>query len=354
MSHGKERHEKNCLNCNAQLQGRFCHLCGQENLEPKENFGTLINHFFEDVTHFDGKFFSTLKLLLLKPGFLSHEYLRGKRASYLNPIRMYVFTAFVFFLVLFSSNSIHTISVEKHTGAYNAKNDSLEEKLDTTTDPIQIKLLEAQLKKGYKEHAVGFETMDSTHSIFKIDFSDLPNTIGAYDSSQLKLPFAKRDGWFAKNFNEKSIEVSQKNNADKNAFVNEFTEHFSHDIPKMMFIFLPLVALVLQLLYIRKRTEFYYVSHGIFVIHFYIVTYILMLTSIFFNWLNYVSHWNIFNYLALAPILAIFFYLYKAMKIFYKQSFGKTIIKFLLFNIAIFILLVALGVSLFLISFYQV
>jgi Protein of unknown function (DUF3667) len=354
MSHGKERHEKNCLNCNAQLNGRFCHVCGQENLEPKENFATLANHFFEDVTHFDGKFFSTLKLLLLKPGFLSHEYLLGKRASYLNPIRMYVFTAFVFFLVLFSSNSIHTISVEKNKRSYAGKNDSLEERLDTTTNPAQIKLLEAQLQTAYKKRKIGFETMDSTHSLFKIDFSDLPNTVKAYDSSQLALPIEKRDGFFERSFNEKSIDVSEKYNTDKNAFVNEFAEHFSHDIPKMMFIFLPLVALVLQLLYFRERKEFYYVSHGIFVIHFYIVAYILMLISIFFNWLDHVSHWSVFNYLAIVPLLAIFFYLYKAMRNFYKQGRGKTIIKFLLFNIAILILFVALAVSLFFISFYQV
>ena len=102
MSHLKERAEKTCLNCNAALYGRYCHVCGQENLEPKETVWHLVQHFFNDITHFDGKFFSTVKYLLRKPGFLSHEYMAGRRMSYLNPIRMYVFTSAIFFLILFA------------------------------------------------------------------------------------------------------------------------------------------------------------------------------------------------------------------------------------------------------------
>jgi hypothetical protein len=102
VSHLKERKEKTCLNCHTALIGRYCHICGQENLEPKETVWHLVQHFFNDITHFDGKFFSTVKYLLRRPGFLSAEYMAGRRASYLNPIRMYVFTSAIFFLILFS------------------------------------------------------------------------------------------------------------------------------------------------------------------------------------------------------------------------------------------------------------
>ena len=81
MSRLKERKEKNCLNCNAEVQGRFCHVCGQENIETKETVWHLISHFFQDITHFDGKFFSSLKYLVTKPGFLSTEYMIGRRAD---------------------------------------------------------------------------------------------------------------------------------------------------------------------------------------------------------------------------------------------------------------------------------
>ena len=101
MSHNKERKEKTCLNCGSALQGRYCHLCGQENIEPKETVWGLISHYAYDITHFDGKFFSTVKYLLTKPGFLTKELIRGRRAAYLHPIRMYVFIAAFFFLIFF-------------------------------------------------------------------------------------------------------------------------------------------------------------------------------------------------------------------------------------------------------------
>ena len=102
MSHTPLRKESDCLNCGATVQGRYCHACGQENTEPKETIWHMFTHFFYDITHFDGSFFVTLKDLLFKPGFLSKEYMLGRRKKYLHPVRMYVFTSAVFFLVFFS------------------------------------------------------------------------------------------------------------------------------------------------------------------------------------------------------------------------------------------------------------
>src|SRR4029079_10879844 len=102
VSHSRERSEKTCLNCNAQLHGRFCHVCGQENTDPRESFWSITTHFFNDITHFDGKFFSTVGKLLVKPGFLPSEFIRGRRASYLHPIRLYVFTSAIFFIIFYA------------------------------------------------------------------------------------------------------------------------------------------------------------------------------------------------------------------------------------------------------------
>ena len=96
------RAENDCLNCGATLQGKFCHVCGQENLEIKESFGHLMNHAVSDYFHFDDKFFNTLKPLLFKPGKLTNEYMAGKRASYLHPVKMYIFISFIYFVLLFS------------------------------------------------------------------------------------------------------------------------------------------------------------------------------------------------------------------------------------------------------------
>ena len=102
MQHAHLRKDKICLNCGATVQERFCSHCGQENTEPRESFRHLIGHFFADVTHYDAQVFTTVKDLIVKPGYLTGQYNAGKRVSYLNPIRMYIFISAVFFIVAFS------------------------------------------------------------------------------------------------------------------------------------------------------------------------------------------------------------------------------------------------------------
>ncbi|HTK21471.1 MAG TPA: DUF3667 domain-containing protein, partial [Mucilaginibacter sp.] len=98
------RHENDCLNCGTIIQGHYCHNCGQENLELHESFGHMMNHAISDYFHFDHQFFHTLKPLLFKPGFLTNEYMAGRRAQYLHPVKMYIFISIVYFLLLFKTN----------------------------------------------------------------------------------------------------------------------------------------------------------------------------------------------------------------------------------------------------------
>jgi hypothetical protein len=95
------RHENNCLNCGTTLEGKYCHNCGQENLEIKETFGHMMNHAISDYFHFDHQFFHTLKPLFFKPGYLTNEYMAGRRAQYLHPVKMYIFISLVYFLLFF-------------------------------------------------------------------------------------------------------------------------------------------------------------------------------------------------------------------------------------------------------------
>ena len=107
------RHENDCLNCGTQLQGKYCHSCGQENLQIKESFGHMITHAVGDYFHFDHQFFHTLKPLFLSPGKLTNEYMAGKRVQYLHPVKMYIFISLVYFVLLFS-NSGHGDERVKH------------------------------------------------------------------------------------------------------------------------------------------------------------------------------------------------------------------------------------------------
>ena len=140
--------------------GHYCHNCGQENIEPKESIWHLVSHLFEDLTHFDGKFFTSLKDLILKPGFLSKEYMLGRRASYLNPIRMYLFTSAIFFLIFFSLYSIDDKSFR--IGDVNGKTLTEIEKMDLSQFAEFTMKLNSGKHMGKEDFKSMIDTMDAT------------------------------------------------------------------------------------------------------------------------------------------------------------------------------------------------
>jgi hypothetical protein len=99
MSHKKYRQEKNCLNCGTVVEQKFCPNCGQENVEIRDSFFHMVGHFLADYFHYDSKFFTNLKLLITKPGFLTKEYLEGKRVRHIHPLRLFFFITIVMVLV---------------------------------------------------------------------------------------------------------------------------------------------------------------------------------------------------------------------------------------------------------------
>jgi len=104
----KRRKSVTCANCQYQFDGidNYCPNCGQENHSHHAPFKHIIIELIESLTHFDTKFFATVKALFLKPGLLTKDYIEDKRARYVPPVRLYIFISFVFFFFLsFLSNN---------------------------------------------------------------------------------------------------------------------------------------------------------------------------------------------------------------------------------------------------------
>jgi hypothetical protein len=339
VSHLHEREEKVCLNCNAALNGRYCHDCGQENVEPKETVWHLFVHFFNDVTHFDGKFFTTMKPLLLKPGFLTEEYVKGRRASYLNPIRMYLFISAVFFLILMSimGNSLNLDETITVNGRQKVPIDSLNniliaEGLDSAARKATIDSVKR----------MSFFAEDNFNPYPLVD-SSTPKTVHKYDSLQKALPKNKRDTYFERWWTKRAIAINELvEKRGRSEVLERAWSNFFHSLPKVFFISLPLFAAMLMLLYVRRRKQYYYVSHAIFTVHIYCFSFILWTVAMLFRSVPYIG-----SLLSLLIPFLIFFYLYKAMRKFYKQGRAITILKFVFmyFGISILVIVLAVGVA---------
>ncbi len=339
MSHLPERKEKNCLNCGTTVIGKYCHVCGQENVQPKETVWHLLSHFFNDITHFDGKFFTSMKDLILRPGFLSKEYMKGKRASYLNPVRMYLFTSFIFFLIFFSLYKVDEDSVVIQVNQNNI------DKIDSA----ELAKLSSQVNNGKPLTKEDLEKKFDSSSIF---FGPSRYKSRQEYDSLLKAG-VKRDNWLQKMLVYKNIEINEKyHNNSRQAIVNLFNK-VQHAIPQMLFVLLPIFALILKLLYIRHK-DFYYTEHAIFTIHFYIFIFIEMLLIFGISKLDSTMGARWLQYINVALVLVIFFYLYKAMRNFYKQSRIKTLLKYFLLLVSFSVTGALLLVIFFFISIFQI
>ncbi len=348
MSHGKIRTEKICLNCGTETTGRYCPACGQENIEPKQTVWHLVTHFFSDITHFDGKFFLTVKDLFAKPGFLSREYMIGRRASYLDPIRMYIFTSAIFFLIFFSLVDVKRVHMGKDLKEEIQRDPDLQALIvvaKSASDTLRI-INQYNLKVNpfIKINYDSSAKKPDEHTRMKTRY----RSFTAYDSAQRLLPPAERDNWYQRSYMAKKIEIVQRVNDDPGVFFKELFSNFIHTLPKMLFISLPVFALLLKLLYVRRK-QFYYVDHGIFSVHLFIFAFLVMLAYFSVIRLYEDTHWSWLQWLIAAIVIYPFIYFYKAIRRFYGQRRGKTILKYILLFVLSFVveLIIFAGFALF-------
>jgi hypothetical protein len=87
-----------CANCDAALHGNYCGTCGQK-AHLHRSLIHVGEEFLHGITHFDGKTWQTLPMLLFKPGKLTREYIVGRRARYIAPVPLFLLVVFLMFFV---------------------------------------------------------------------------------------------------------------------------------------------------------------------------------------------------------------------------------------------------------------
>ena len=355
MSHQPERAEKDCLNCGTIVQGKYCHVCGQENIVTHQNFGALIKHFVYDIFHFDGKFFDTLKYLLFKPGNIVREYINGKRMSFLDPIRMYLFTSAVFFLIFFAftdgSNGIvvnsgdlllpksDRLALAHILNKTENKDSIIQQKLDLLLDTSKTIYIDNDIDA---EHSV-----DTFH---RINYHGKIYVMRPRSNAN-NLEIDGGNGWAGKTLDEKWKKYKKKHGDDINAIFTDFSNTLIHRFPYMLFLSLPFFALILKILYTRRKIL--YSEHAIFTLYHYIFSFIILLLGFGFYGLNKWTGWGIFITLNVILFFVWSAYLLLAMKRFYSQKWLKTIFKFLALNFLAFIVMALLFVGLIFFSIFQ-
>jgi hypothetical protein len=364
------RHETDCLNCGTDLQGNFCHKCGQENLEMKESFGHMINHAVSDYFHFDYQFFHTLKPLFAKPGKLTVDYLAGRRMQYLHPVKMYIFISLIFFVLFFHENGKNMVHVNKGKESGKLMKDTVQSNLLSDIDKDGSLSVEEKKKaksvistylpgvaKTGSPHAAaeaakpkGAETATPGETEGDFNFMDDDKSAKTYDEylvAQSKLSENQRDGLLLKYLNKKKYDwKSQGKNAQE-----IFTEGLKHNAPKMMFVLLPLFALILKIAFLKNHKL--YVEHIIYAIHLHCFIF-LFLTATLLLQIIIPHSWEkeAMGWVGFLTTVGIIWYIYRSFRVVYNRSRWRTVSKMLgvslmyllasTFSIFLFILITAI------------
>ena len=100
----QEEHE--CLNCHDHYTGRFCPRCGQAAITDRFSMKVAAENFADAYGMGERGMFRTMRDLILRPGYLILDYLRGMRVSYFAPFKLF------FLLFALSTLVTHGLNVK--------------------------------------------------------------------------------------------------------------------------------------------------------------------------------------------------------------------------------------------------
>ncbi|MCP3674116.1 MAG: DUF3667 domain-containing protein [Gammaproteobacteria bacterium] len=346
----EETEIEKCLNCAEQLNGFYCHNCGQPNRHFIRFFPKVLLDLINEAFDFDSRIFRTLIPLLFKPGRLSMEYIAGRRARYVNPLRLYIFLSVIFFIsVSLFTDTGEDIQVHSNDGikAITEQQNLLSTLKDKQAQGFPID------NEAIAEVEAAIEAIENPKPEEDSKPMGLDRVNGDFD---VKLGNGKQ--WnvktnpikFAGIFSEETtneLNIFLMNLVEKldNAIKNDpsvLVKEFLNAIPQLMFILLPLFALLLKITYVFKKR--YYMEHLIVALHSHCFIFFSLLLIILLNVLSeYLVKplWLITTLNLLVILLSIWIPLniYITQKKVYAQGYILTTLKYIFVGVSYWALL---------------
>src|SRR6266446_3225220 len=271
-----------CENCGAPLHGHWCGRCGQPAIDYRRSFRYVIVDLLDEFLNWDSKFFRTIGLLLVRPWRLTNQFLAGHRVRYVHPLRLYLLASILFFFAVnYWAKSIH-LQPGKLTSENRAEIAAALDKQNLTPDqrakveralnmanmsPEVAAIMTAKRKDTTQEETATPQAAATSKETATplIDFSPAKNP---------STPFEK---WVETHAKEKIGEHGTN--------LQLFVKTLISNLPYMMLCCIPLFALVLKLLYVRRKV--FYIDHLIYALHIhsfaYLATILIILATIGLN-----------------------------------------------------------------------
>ena len=330
----EEVNNQPCPNCGFEYPQNFsyCPECGQKNEDSVLTFKEMLFDLLGSLFSFDTRAVRSLPRLLVLPGSLTSEYIDGKRQTYLAPFRLYLFVSIVLFLVLplviedkalWSEDSIPHASEADST--INEMADQVVLALDTldiNTGDAELDTLIEQVKN--RSRNFNFTLKDPNDPALQISGIGQRDSTGTskidYAVDMIEegyTPDEAVDSLFS-GMNKRNrfivLQALKMQSKRGKGLVSALLDKASYTL----FIFLPVFALFLKLLYVRRKR--FYIEHLIFSLHYFSFFFLLIIIYVLiYKFAIHLPFWII--------IVIALLYLYAAMYKVYRQSWWRTIFK---------------------------
>lgn len=284
---------RRCLNCGTVVTGMYCAQCGQASdvhvLSVKEVAGDMVH----SVLHLDGRAWRTFKLLVRRPGELTREFIAGRHQLYIPPFRLYFAISILFF-------ALTALLPDAKPVVLDASGNEVIAPIDVNIPDEVRRKLEAE---GAKPGQIGKTVKGDSDC--RIDVVENP----AFNNLETALGRA-----------------CEKMRADGG---RHFAERFATTAPKLMFVFLPVIAAMALLFYWRPRRL--YAEHLVLFLHNHAFTFLLIGVAQVLAWVADLK-FPLSGLLGFAVFLMycyLPYYVFRSMRVVYGEGRIRTTLKFL-------------------------
>jgi len=322
-----------CQNCGSIVTGRYCAECGQAGHIHVMTIADVTHDVVHSALHLDSRVWRTLRSLVLRPGELTNEFIAGRRERYLPPFRLYLVISIAFFAIssLLPDDAFVRVHDDGETvvapvviGASDA--DRTEQPAAGGTDPASGQTPEVageQAPSPRVRRMTGEEARELARKAGpKVVAGETP------DGCSVNTGWKRLDELL----NEACVKIKQDRGERLGAV-------FMDTAPKLMFVFLPLMAAVAMLFYWRPRRL--YTEHLVAFLHVHAFIFLyLMVTSLIGpltqpgvpgGWLLGIVTMVLTVYLA--------WYVFRAMRVVYGNGRALTAVKYVTIGTLYFTLL---------------
>jgi hypothetical protein len=330
----QENHPHHCTNCGHELTAttQYCPVCGQKVAPNKIALRAFVSELISTAFNLDSSFFRTLSHLFI-PAYLTKEFFRGRQASYYKPLRLFFVSLVILYAVLgyryFSKINFGLEQDSDRLDYFTQKH--LREKLPEVKAaigfdsllPVQQQMADSLLNV-LQYHLDELQTDSTERSGLNFDVTigeTTKESISVQDLYELEPDsiFRKYEihGVINQLFTYQLIEV-RKN-------PEQAIQRFITNTSWMMLLLMPALALVMKLLYIRRRI--YYAEHLVLLFHYHAAVFTCL--TIYFILIDYLPTLLV----VLIPLLCLGYLLFW-LKRYYQQGWMKTLVKYLLLTTA--------------------